>query len=102
MVRRTLRSMPRLRLGKLAKGTKRIHGAGTSYYDLAAGLEAAVRLLHVKAFILPAPSSVFTDIANYPKFYFEQSFYTIYDDGGLYDGVWPALPSPSRLFHRNF
>jgi NitT/TauT family transport system permease protein len=40
--------------------------------------EAAVRLMHVKAFILPAPSSVFTDIANYPKFYFEQSLYTIY------------------------
>jgi NitT/TauT family transport system permease protein len=40
--------------------------------------EIAVRLLGVKAFILPAPSSVFADIFSYPKFYFEQSLYTIY------------------------
>jgi NitT/TauT family transport system permease protein len=40
--------------------------------------EAAVRLLHIKAFILPAPSKVFLDIFNYPQFYFEQSLYTIY------------------------
>jgi NitT/TauT family transport system permease protein len=40
--------------------------------------EVSVRLLHVKAFILPAPSSVFLDIFSYPKFYFEQSLYTIY------------------------
>lgn len=40
--------------------------------------EVAVRLLGVKAFILPAPSSVFLDIYRYPQFYFEQSLYTIY------------------------
>jgi NitT/TauT family transport system permease protein len=40
--------------------------------------ETAVRVLHIKAFILPAPSKVFLDIFNYPQFYFEQSLYTIY------------------------
>jgi NitT/TauT family transport system permease protein len=40
--------------------------------------EIAVRQLHIKAFILPAPSSVFLDIFRYPQFYFEQSLYTIY------------------------
>lgn len=40
--------------------------------------EIAVRLLQIKAFILPAPSSVFLDIYNYPGFYFQQSLYTIY------------------------
>jgi NitT/TauT family transport system permease protein len=39
--------------------------------------EVVVRLLHIKAFILPAPSSVFLDIFDYPKFYLEQSLYTI-------------------------
>jgi NitT/TauT family transport system permease protein len=40
--------------------------------------EIVVRLLHIKAFILPAPSSVFLDIYKYPEFYFQQSLYTIY------------------------
>ncbi|MGZ5896441.1 MAG: ABC transporter permease [Xanthobacteraceae bacterium] len=40
--------------------------------------ELAVRLLHVKAFILPAPSSVFQDIFSHPQFYFQESLYTIY------------------------
>jgi NitT/TauT family transport system permease protein len=40
--------------------------------------EIVVRLLQIKAFILPAPSSVFLDIYNYPGFYFQQSLYTIY------------------------
>jgi NitT/TauT family transport system permease protein len=40
--------------------------------------EVSVRLFKLKAFILPAPSSVFLDIFSYPHFYLEQSLYTIY------------------------
>ena len=42
------------------------------------GWEAAVRLLHVKSFILPAPTQIFAEIAAHTLFYAQQSLYTIY------------------------